>query len=86
MSIEEMLQIVRILSNSCWVRWWVHWNYPQETPWKIAFCPIDDTGRPIGIDETRLSDYEKISRHGLIYYVFIRKNEDGSPFLLDTEF
>lgn len=35
MTPEELHRIVRILANSCYVRYWLHYNYP-ETPAYMA--------------------------------------------------
>lgn len=35
MILEELQRIVLRLSNQTWVRYWIHWNYPQN-PMKMA--------------------------------------------------
>jgi hypothetical protein len=36
MTASELQSIVLRLSNSAFVRHWLHWNYPCETPWVMA--------------------------------------------------
>lgn len=80
MTLDELLRIVRVLSNSCFVRWWAHWNYPQKEPHQIAFCAINGKGEPESIYEGDLRGYNKVELAGLTYYVFNRLNGDGTPY------
>jgi len=36
MKLQDLQRIVLLLSNQGWTRYWVHWNYPQRSPWKMA--------------------------------------------------
>lgn len=36
MTLKDFERIVLILSNQGWIRYWIHWNYPQKSPWKMA--------------------------------------------------
>ena len=81
MTLEEMLRMVRILSNSCFVRWWAHWNNKNE-PWEIAFCAIEENGKEAFIDLGRARDlvWDIETFCGKKVYVFQRLNDDGSPY------
>lgn len=75
MTLEEMLKMVRILSNSCYVRWWAHFNYPKENPWEMAFSCIDQNGKHVDIDLSGIKP--KIQGN---VYVFNRLDENGLPY------
>lgn len=82
MQLEEMLRIVRILSNSCWVRWYAHFNHPRTDLWQIAFCAIDTLGQPAEIDESGLQqyNYSKVRSGKLLFYIFDRLDNNGQPY------
>lgn len=70
MTIEQLHSTVRILSNSCFVRWWGWLNYPKPDR-KIAFCAIDWDGSPAKVDESGLPEpYDKIDAEGKTIYVY----------------
>lgn len=36
MTLKKFERFVLLLSNQAWTRYWIHWNYPQESPWKMG--------------------------------------------------
>ncbi len=41
MTLREFERIVLLLSKQGWIRHWIHWNYPQESPWEMALSFSD---------------------------------------------
>ena len=80
MTATEIQNIARRLANSCWVRYWLHYNYPQESPWLMAISIMGakEIG-DINIELTRLS-FEYMAGDGFPLWVIPRTNEDGAPF------
>jgi len=74
-TLNHMLALVRVLSNSCFVRWWAHWNYPQTHPWEIAFCAIDFDGSAVEVYEPDLPEHKKeVNEDGRVFYIFTRSD------------
>jgi hypothetical protein len=36
MELTELQRIVLKLANQCHVRYWIHWNHPEQQPWLMA--------------------------------------------------
>lgn len=79
MTIDELQSHVRRLSNSCHVRWWAHWNYPQQSPWLMAIH-LMDYRHEIHCAEMLKAGFCGESSNGYTYLVAERTNEDGTPF------
>ena len=43
MTPEKLKQIALRLSNSCYVRYWLHFNYPQEDPITMAISVMGES-------------------------------------------
>lgn len=88
MTADELQAIVIRLSNSCWVRYWLHWNYPQN-PVQMALHAVEFKG-----DGTynmqcvpmikELKKYVIMNKFPLrspdILYIIPRTNEDGTIY------
>ena len=63
---EELQRIAVRLSNSSWVRYWLHWNYPLVDPWMMAIdvreYKFDDKGRQ-QLASVRVDDLIKLGFH-----------------------
>lgn len=44
MTANELQNLVRSLSNSCWVRYWLHYSYPSRSPWLMAIECRNESG------------------------------------------
>lgn len=79
----ELFRRVRILSNSCYVRHWLHYNYPSKKPWLMAIAARDEQG-PVEVPDLERDGFTKQREaDGIILYTIERTGEDGEPF--DTE-
>lgn len=69
MTANELQDIVRLLANQTYTRYWLHFNYPQKEPWLMAISVRDpsrilDTEmqeRGFSIDKNH---FYVIERHG----------------------
>lgn len=84
MTLDELLELVRMLSNKYWVRWWAHYNYPSNDPYKIGLSLMKYDGNPVNPDEFAAIDIgvepQVIEFEAYTCYLFERFNEDGSPY------
>src|SRR5690606_7584118 len=88
-TLEQHRRIAERFCNQGWTRYWIHFNYPQESPWLMALCSIELTlvgsaleasaGRVYERDLTERG-YRKEVRDGLEYWIVERTNEDGTPY------
>lgn len=88
------LNIVLSLSNQLWVRYWSHWNYPNN-PTKMAIQCLESredskTGthvwKPVRVKDLEREQYDcELFSDGnpdcQWIYVFDRTNEDGTPYV-----
>lgn len=79
-TVEEFLGLVRSLSNSMWVRHWLHWNYPHRDHVHMAINAHDEHANE-EIAALNLRQVPTEERFGHLFYVFQRINEDGSPYV-----
>lgn len=80
MTVEELSRIVRQASNTLWVRYWLHWNYPKY-PSEIALSAIDMNGEGKEWYEHDLPEgFRKETHENKVYYIWPRTNEDGSLY------
>lgn len=85
MTIEKLQGLVRVISNSLYVRWWAHWNHPQEKPWEMAISAIDASGKQVELPDLLKDGFHEKTmglRRRHIYYIIERTNENGTPFEL----
>ena len=89
---SDLQKIVRILGNSLWCRYWLHFNAPQVDPWEMAISCVEM--RLIGqrlsviavtIPDLRDKGFREEHRGGIVYYVICRTDEEGAPFRLERE-
>lgn len=79
--IRELQRIALKLSNSVWVRWYAHWNYPQRNPWKVAISLVDVTGQPIELYEPDLPiGWQKVQDEKTVTYVWERADDKGNLY------
>jgi hypothetical protein len=81
-TIEELHRIVVRLANQGWVRYWLHWNYPVETPWLMAIQIRDAHGWDVSIPDLQSWEIADVRETGMGRQVYLveRLNEDGTPF------
>lgn len=74
MTIDELYRLVRMASNSCYVRYWLNWNYPQDTNFfVVSFIDIDENGKAVTarMYEPDLPAFEaKWDFDGITHYIF----------------
>lgn len=94
MTADELQAIVRRLSNQCFVRYWLHWNYPAN-PEKMAIALYDVAqDKPIKMKELEDKGFVKIQDEKFVYYIIKRKwnnlklkdLEIGKKYKLDKPF
>lgn len=79
MTLEELQRIVLMLSNSAYVRWWAHWNYPQQTPWIMALRVSDEA--PDALESDLLArGFRKVVLDNMHYWLIDRIDEQGRAF------
>ena len=70
MNDEELNRIVRIMANQCFVRYWRHYNYPNE-PKIGAMAFIDADGNNVDIYRPDFPQLEnKEEKDGINFYTF----------------
>ncbi len=74
MTFDELHRLVRLASNGCYVRYWLNWNYPQETNiFVVSFIDIDNNGKAVSAKmyEPDLPEFiAKWDLGGIVHYVF----------------
>lgn len=82
MTLERFERIVLRLANQTAVRYWIHWNYPYQSPWVMAVRAYPTNG--FNPTEEKLT--ADLAAHGLEWdeddrqFYADRTNEDGTPF------
>lgn len=81
MTLEELLRIVRRLSNSAWVRYWVHYNWP-DNPSIMAIQLLDVSGSkshwaPVPCDDLLKLKFTVTPN---LIYTIQRLDEKGEPY------
>jgi hypothetical protein len=81
-TLGELRRIVLRLANQGWVRYWVHWNYPVESPWLMAIQVRDAHGWDVSIRDLATWDIVDVRGPGMgrQVYVIERRDEGGTPF------
>lgn len=87
MTADELQRLARMLGNSTWCRYWMHYNYPQAEPWEMALSCVEfqmqrnaRISLPCPVDGLKERGFRTELVDGLIYYIIARTNEDGTPF------
>ena len=73
-------QVVRTLSNQCFVRHWGHFNHPRQSPWEMAVSCVGMDGRCVEVRDLEDRGFEKRKLDDRIYYVIARIDDEGRPF------
>lgn len=88
MTADRLQLLVTLLSRGAWVRHWLHWNYPSESPWLMAIDIRDSGNRPIDMNGemeksgfTRLANWEPITTGECTIWTIPRTNRDGTPYV-----
>ena len=81
MTATELQNIVRVLANQGWTRYWLMWETNPGQPAKMAISCIDGLGRYEVIPEAESKGFRRVWQRNLLFYVIDRTNEDGSPFI-----
>lgn len=80
MTLEELLRIVRRLSNSAWVRYWVHYNWPDNPSiMAIQLLDVVKDGHwaPVPCDDLLKL---KFTPDAKLIYTIPRTDEKGEPY------
>ena len=80
MTASKLQSIVRNFARGAWVRYWLHWNYPEREPWMMAIQARDDSGSVHEIPDLERVGFIRTDHHGTLVYVIERTDKDGSPF------
>lgn len=80
MTESEFTRTATMLSNSCWVRHWMHWNYPQSAPWEMAISCRHSDGSDCEAPELVTRGFRAVEQDGHRFYVVSRTELEGSPF------
>ncbi len=81
MTIDQLRSYAESISNVHWTRYWLHWNYPQRTPWNMAISARTFSGGSAPIDVEMLEKgFVKVLEEDLVFWVIRRTNEDGSYY------
>lgn len=76
MTIDELHRLVRMSSNSCYVRYWLNWNYPQDTNFfVVSFIDIAEDNKAVNAKmyEPDLPEFsDKWNLGGITHYVFTK--------------
>lgn len=74
MTIDELHRLVHIAANSCYVRYWINWNYPQDTDfYVVSFVDVDGNNKafPAFMYENDLPEFcDRWDLGGITHYVF----------------
>ena len=79
----DALQLVALsLSNSTWCRHWLHWNYPQRSPWLMAVNCREADGTPARLYASDLErrGFRRENLEGADYWTVERIHEDETPY------
>lgn len=77
MTLNQLQNIVLILSNHSHTRYWKHWNYPSRGPWLMA---INSTADRTNESEFLSRGFTKQNIDGVDYWMIERTDDDGSPY------
>lgn len=81
MTIVDLQALARVGSNNSWLRWWAHWNWPQN-PAQMAISMMDETGKTGECRDLEAKGFEKVvNDRDFIVYVCDRVDEQGQPFI-----
>lgn len=80
LTIDKLQSHARMLSNSCFTRYWAHYNWPQN-PVQMAIAIKDDDGNTASCHDLERANYEKQTTNGNIIYICDRINSDGTPYV-----
>jgi hypothetical protein len=79
MTATRIQNVARVLANSCYCRYWMHWNYPAREPNLMALCCINRDGTPADLLESDLvrEGFRKETQDGLDYWIIERVDDEG---------
>src|SRR4051812_26651416 len=79
---DELKRIALRLANQAWVRYWLHWNYPVESPWLMAIQARDAHGMGVRIPDLEARGVADARGPGMGRQVYVveRRDADGTPF------
>ena len=81
---DKLQTLVLRLSNQCYVRYWLHYNYPEESPWLMAIALHNCPNLSILEEELTAIGFQNPDNREPIY-IIERVNENGNPFKTWTE-
>jgi hypothetical protein len=84
---DQLQSIAMQLSRSGWARHWVHFNYPQQSPWLMAIDVRDHEGKPLELEGemeklgfTRTLEGEMDATGSCVIYTVPRTDDAGLPY------
>lgn len=81
LTIDALQALVRVGSNHSWMRWWAHWNYPQN-PVQMALSLMNENCESIACRDLEYRGFEKVvTTSGIVVYVCDRVTETGEPYI-----
>jgi hypothetical protein len=81
MTASRLQSIAMLLSRSCYVRHWLHFNYPQQEPWLMAIS-VKGAGDQFNglVDELTKTGFTLAHHEGLEIFTVPRTTEAGKPY------
>lgn len=80
---DKLQSLVLRLSNQCYVRHWLHYNYPEESPWLMAIALHNHPNFSILEEELTAIGFRNPDNREPIYTIE-RVDEKGNPFKVGT--
>ena len=81
MTAQRLQSLVLLLSRSCFVRHWLHWNYPAQEPWLMALQVKGAGDQFNGLaDELTKSGFTLVYHDGQEVFTVPRTTESGAPY------
>ena len=79
---DQLLSVALRLSNSNWCRHWMHWNYPQRSPWLMAVNCREADGTPASLyaGDLERRGFRLELLDGAEYWIVERVQDDGTPY------
>jgi hypothetical protein len=77
MTATKLQDVVRVLANGAWCRYWMNWNKDAIGRTIMAVQCRDEKGRPQQINDAQRHGF---AQHNDFFYTVPRTNEDGTDY------